>query len=218
MTIVTLSMINLSPDTGNLAIRVPHYLFISLAPLFGYAVVHALTTARGEYPRVKTNVTRWLIVLLLVCLSISVVDQMPRGYYFFRNEQVTSQLWEARSASLSISDSLRWYSSRTHSSALGISDVPIHDIGTGMYNLTLTYYNELYVYPSEINKNTIVLEEMDANYIFIDNLMSNYTEQWTYLVYSKPIPVSNLDFIVQNYTSFDKVYSNGVIDILCIAK
>jgi hypothetical protein len=216
ITIVTLSMINLSPDTANLALRSPHYLFISLSPLFGYAVVQALTTARGKY--LKINAARWLILLLLVCFCISVADQTPRGYYFFRNEQVTGQLWEARSASSSISNGLQWYSSYTAYSVLGISDVPIHDIGTGNYNLSLTYYNELYVTPSNISKNTIQLIEMGASYVFIDSLMSNYTEQWTYLVYSKPIPVSNLNMIEQNYTSFDKVYSNGVIDTLYINK
>lgn len=218
ITVVALMMANLSPNTSDVAVRAPEYLFIGIAPLFGYAVVDALTTARGKYLKIKTNLTRSLIILLLVCFSISVVDQMPRGYYFFRNEQVTGELWEARSASSSISNSLQWYSIYTPSSTLGISDVPIHDMGTGMHNLTLTYYDNLYVEPSETSKNTLELENMGANYVFIDNLMSLYTEQWTYQIYSKPIPASNLNFIQQNCTSFDNVYSNGLIEILYYTK
>jgi uncharacterized integral membrane protein len=214
ITLVSFSIMNSSADASAFAVRTPLYLFIGLSPLFGYATFDILKRVRGKHRRIALTISKSLIILLLVCFSISVVDQMPRNYYFFRNEEVTGQLWEARNASESLYACLHWYSSYSLNSALGISDVPIHDVGAGMYNLTITYYDGLYMNPSEIDQNIAHLKEMGASYVFIDKLMASYTEQWTYLVYAKPIPVSNLEFLSNNVTVFNMVYDNGIIQIL----
>jgi hypothetical protein len=201
-------IMNLNPEIAAFAVRTPQFLFLGLAPLFGYIVFAGVTNIRNK------GLRRMLMILMLVCFSISVVDQMPRNYYFFSNEKATGQLWEVRNNSRSLYGSILWYSHYTPESSLAISDVPIHDIGAGMLNLSLTYYNDLYASPSKIDENLAKLREIAVNYVFINNLMSSYVEQWTYQVFTKPVPVSNLEFLSNNVTVFNMVYDNGIIQIL----
>jgi hypothetical protein len=208
MTSVSMPIMNLNPEIAAFAVRTPQFLFLGLAPLFGYIVFAGVTNIRNK------GLRRMLMILMLVCFSISVVDQMPRNYYFFSNEKATGQLWEVRNNSRSLYGSILWYSHYTPESSLAISDVPIHDIGAGMLNLSLTYYNDLYASPSKIDENLAKLREIAVNYVFINNLMSSYVEQWTYQVFTKPVPVSNLEFLSNNVTVFNMVYDNGIIQIL----
>jgi hypothetical protein len=146
------------------------------------------------------------------------VDLMPRDSYYFSNEKATAQLWEVRDNSESLYGSILWYARSIPQSSIAISDVPIHDIGTGMQNLSITYYNELYASPLMIDQNVAQLRSMAVNYVFINDLMSSYTEQWTYQVYTKPVPVSNLEFLSNNVTVFNNIYDNGIIQILYLHK
>ena len=204
---LSFSMIGLNPNIAAFAVRTPTFLFIFLAPLFGYSAVTLIS--RGKNKKTKLS-----ILLLLICFSTCMLDLMPRDTYYYSNEKDTRQLWEVRQDGQVLYSSMLWYASYVPISNIAIGDAPIYLIGTGMLNLSVAEYSDLYNSPQSIDANLGQLKLMNANYVFVDNLMSYYTEQWTYQIFSPPISPSNLQFLLNNCSSFDVIYNNGLVQNL----
>lgn len=203
---------NINPTVQNLSTRSLRFLFVCLAPLLGFAtfemILNRLKKKKGTYMKIA-------IIVLLMSFTVSVVDLMPWGFFYFSSEEQTGWLaGEVRQSSESMYNSILWYANFAPQLSKAVGDVPIHQKGAGMLDLSILYYIELYKDPTIIAQHITYLRERNVNYIFIDYLMSIYKEQPTAYVFEEPIPISNLNFLANNCTCFSTVYDNRIIKIL----
>lgn len=190
--------------------RMVFLVFIALAPFIGYALARSFS-ARG-----RQRARNLVAILLLLCLTVSTVELIPRGYFFFRQEERTGYLWEVRSNSYSLYTGLVWFKDyATASNSKAIGDVPLVSIGHGMLDLDMQHYWPLYEEPQNGSEHLAQLKNMNISYFFINRLMTIYREQPNYKRFLGPIPPSNFVKIAENIMA-DRVFDDNTICLMRI--
>jgi hypothetical protein len=195
-----------STTMRNLATRMIRFFFTLLAPLVGFSLF------KLRFDGKKGRNKKIAAILILLCFTASTVDLINWEMFYFSHEEDSGQLSVARKYSGSLYSSLIFFNSSISKNSTAIGDVPIHDIGTGMFNLSIDYKNELFTNPAVIN-NANYIKELNANYIFVDYMQSIYRELPSYAIVADLVPASNLDNIVNN-PELSSVYNNGIIIIM----
>jgi hypothetical protein len=208
---ISLPFMNVNPTINNYVTgRMVFITFIALAPFIGYALT--------KLPRLsgRRRIASFIAIVLMLCLTITSVDLIPRGYIYFSQEQATNQLWEVRNNSNSLWSSLIWVRQNTITSNWSaVGDVPLVSIGYGMLNLNMQYYWPLFQELGNGSEHLHQLDKIDARYVYVDSLLTRYREQPNFKRFIGPISASNLTMVTEE-TWASTIYDNRIISIIYI--